>query len=278
MRVEKRINNNVVLALEKGQQLVLFGSGIGFQVYPGDPVDKEKVERKFYPADDMPYAQMAALLTGAGSGELKAVYKVLTIAKKQFPSMNDNVFFTLLDHLSFCIRRMKQNMQVINPLEWEVKKFYPVEYQLGKKFLTIIEETMNVTLDDTEATFFALHFVNAQLERITGNEVVELTEMTNSIVKIVKYHFQCDFNEETLYYNRFITHVRYYLMRQMRNEAAPLGDDSLIQVVRDACPDEYACANKIAQYLKDKRQWLSSESEKMYLILHITNLVKKSRK
>lgn len=39
MQVEKRINNNVVLAEDEGKQLVLFGRGIGFQVYPGDPVD-----------------------------------------------------------------------------------------------------------------------------------------------------------------------------------------------------------------------------------------------
>lgn len=275
MRVEKRINNNVVLARDGNQQLVLIGSGLGFKAYPGDPIEPSKIEKKFYPAGDMTYTQMAALITGAGKGELKSTYKIITAAKAQFPDMNDSVFFTLLDHLSFCLKRLETDMPLINPLEWEVKRFYPQEYKLGKKFLEIIEEVMSVKLPDTEATFFALHFVNAQLERITGNEVFELTEMTNSIVKIVKYHFQCEFDEESLFYNRFITHVRYYLMRQMRNEEAPVSDPFLIETITNSCPEEYNCVMKIAKYLYEKRGWISSEAEKMYLILHITNLVKK---
>lgn len=276
MQVEKRINNNVVLAREGQQQLVLFGNGLGFQAYPGEPVDQSKIEKKFYPAGDITYTQMAALVTGAGKGELKSTYKIVDAAKEQFPDMNDIVYFTLLDHLLFCLKRMKQDMPIVNPLEWEVKRFYPDEYKLGRRFLEIIEEVMAIKLPETEAAFFALHFVNAQLERATGNEVFELTEMTNMIIKIVQYHFQCEFDEDSLFYNRFITHVRYYLMRQMRNEKAPISDSFLIEAVRKARPDEYECVCKIARYLYEKRGWVSSEAEKMYLILHITNLVRKN--
>ncbi|MGL5438050.1 MAG: PRD domain-containing protein [Lachnospiraceae bacterium] len=276
--MEKRINNNVILAVDEGKQLVLFGSGIGFQVYPGDLVDKSRIEKTFYPAEDVTYSQMAALITGAGTDELKAVYKILDIAKKKFPEMNDNAFFTLLDHLSFCIKRQKLNMQVINPLEWEVKKFYPMEYQLGKQFLEIIREGMGIVLVESEAAFFALHFVNAQLDRITGNEIFELTEMTNAVVKIVKYHFQCNFQEDSLFYNRFLTHVRYYLMRQLKGESTPFEDESVIMTLRTSCPEEYDCTNKIAQYLMDRNDWHTSETEKMYLILHISNTVKKGKK
>jgi len=278
LQVEKRINNNVVLAKDEEQQLVLIGSGIGFQVYPGDPVDENRIEKTFYPAGDVTYARMAALITGAGKNELRAVYKILDIAKKTFPDLNDNVYFTLLDHLSFCLKRQELNMQVVNPLEWEVKKFYPAEYRLGKQFLEIIEERVGICLPEPEAAFFALHFVNAQLGRITGNEIFELTEMTNAVVKIVKYHFHCEFEEEGIFYNRFLTHVRYYLMRQMRGESTSPEDGSLILTLRSSCPDEYECVNKISRYLSDRNDWMTSETEKMYLILHLSNLVKKGKR
>lgn len=275
MQVEKRINNNVILATDNGQQMVLFGSGLGFKVYPGDLVNKAKIEKCFLPAEDLSYTHMAALVADANPRELRSVYKMLKLAKDEFPSVNDSVLFTLLDHLTFSVRRMDQDIPIVNPLEWEVRKFYPAEYQLGKRFIEIVKEVMSVTLPKTEAAFFALHLVNAQLERITGNEVFELTEMTNAIVKIVTYHFQCELDEDSCYFNRFITHVRYYLMRQMRREDAPQSDPFLVETVNNSYPDVYRCVSKITKYLYDKHGWTSSEAEKMYLILHIAVLVNK---
>ena len=277
MQVEKRINNNVILATDNGQQMVLFGSGLGFKAYPGDSVDKSKIEKKFLPAEDLSYSHMAELVSDADPKELRSVYKMLKLAKEEFPTVNDSVLFTLLDHLTFCIRRLDQNLPVVNPLEWEVRKFYPAEYQLGKRFLDIISEVMSVSLPKTEAAFFALHLVNAQLERVTGNEVFELTEMTNAIVKIVQYHFQCELDEESCYFNRFITHVRYYLMRRMRREDAPQSDPFLVETVNSSYPDVYQCVDKITRYVHDKHGWASSEVEKMYLILHIAVLVNKKK-
>lgn len=277
MVVEKRINNNVVLAADEGHQVVLFGNGIGFQSYPGNIVDDSKVEKRFYPAGDMNYTQMAALMSGATPTQLKSVYRIVERAKESFPSMQDSVFFTLLDHLLFALKRHEKNMDITAPLAWEIKKFYPEEYAIGLTFLEIIEKYVGVQLPQSEASFFALHFVNAQLDNITGEEVFELTEMTNSILKMVKYFFQCEFDEESVFYNRFITHVRYYLMRQMKGERTPLADESLFTAVKTACPKEYECANLIAKYLEESRDWYTSDAEKMYLVLHITNLVKKEQ-
>lgn len=278
MQVEKRINNNVILATENGQQMVLIGSGLGFKAYPGDSVKQSKIEKKFFPADGFTFAHMSELVSSADPKELKSVYKMLKLAKEEFPTINDTVLFTILDHLSFCLKRIRQNMPIVNPLEWEVRKFYPKEYQLGRRFLEIITLEMSVTLPETEAAFFALHLVNAQISPITGNEVFELTELTNAIVKIVKYYFKCEFDEESCYYNRFITHVRYYLMRQMRQENAPETDSFLVETVNKSYPDVYSCVSMITKYLYDKRGFISSEAEKMYLILHIAVLVKKKGK
>ena len=45
---KKRLNNNVVVALdEQGQEQILTGRGIGFQVEAGTPVDDQKIEKVF---------------------------------------------------------------------------------------------------------------------------------------------------------------------------------------------------------------------------------------
>jgi len=276
--VEKRINNNVILASEDGQQMVLVGKGIGFQAYPGNKIDKSKIEKTFYPTNNMTFTQMAALMTGCGPNELRAVFKIVNMAKVTFKELNDNMFFSLLDHLSFALKRREIQMDIVNPLEWEIKKFYSREYQMGIKALEIIKADLGTQLPDSEAAFFALHIVNAQIDCVTGDEIFGITEMTNSILKLVKYFYQCEFDEDSVFFNRFITHVRYYLMRQLKGEEVAPTEREIIDSVRKADSQAYECANKIARYIYERQKWETSETEKMFLMLHIINLVKKVNK
>ncbi|WP_313581295.1 PRD domain-containing protein [Lacrimispora sp.] len=278
MYVEKRINNNVLLASEDGQQMVLVGKGIGFQAYPGNKIDKSRIEKTFYPTNNMTFTQMAALMTGCGPNELRAVFKIVNMAKETFKELNDNMFFSLLDHLSFALKRREIQMDIVNPLEWEIKKFYSREYQMGIKALEIIKADLGTQLPDSEAAFFALHIVNAQIDSVTGEEIFGITEMTNSILKLVKYFYQCEFDEDSVFFNRFITHVRYYLMRRLKGEEVAPTEREIIESVRKADSQAYECANKIAQYIYERQRWETSETEKMYLMLHIINLVKKVNK
>jgi beta-glucoside operon transcriptional antiterminator len=278
LNVEKRINNNVLLASENGQQMVLVGKGIGFQAYPGNEVDKSKIEKTFYPTNNMTHTQMASLMTGCGQEELKAVFKIVNMAKETFKDLNDNMFFSLLDHLSFALKRHENQMDIVNPLEWEIKKFYSREYQIGIKALEIIKADLGTQLPDSEAAFFALHIVNAQIDSVTGEEIFGITEMTNSILKLVKYFYQCEFDEDSVFFNRFITHVRYYLMRRLKGEEVAPTDGEIIDSVRKADSQAYECANRISQYIYERQRWETSETEKMFLMLHIINLVKKVNK
>ncbi len=206
------------------------------------------------------------------------MFKIVNMAKEIFKELNDNMFFSLLDHLSFALKRRENQMDIVNPLEWEIKKFYSREYQMGIKALEIIKVDLGTQLPDSEAAFFALHIVNAQIDSVTGDEIFGITEMTNSILKLVKYFYQCEFDEDSVFFNRFITHVRYYLMRRLKGEKVAPTERGIIDSVRKADSQAYECVNRIAQYIYEKQRWETSETEKMFLMLHIINLVKKVNK
>lgn len=276
MLVEKRLNNNVVLATENGQPLIVMGKGLGFQKYPNDAVDITKIEKKFYPANNLSIAQMAHLMIDASPKDVETIEQIIKIGRDNIPNkLNDNIFFTLLDHISFALKRSHQEMAISSPLEWEIKRFYREEYQVGQMALMVIEANLGVTLPSTEAAFIALHFVNAQYDLHTNQDIVEITELTNEIVKYVKYYFRCDFDTESFFYNRFVTHVRYYLLRQIKGEKIIVDNTSLLETLKNRFEKEYACVNSIADFLKEKKGWEISESEKMYLILHLNNVIAK---
>ena len=59
MKIIKRINNNVVLSKEDEVEVILMGKGIGFQTKPGDLIPAERIEKKYYPEDDLTVEHMS---------------------------------------------------------------------------------------------------------------------------------------------------------------------------------------------------------------------------
>ncbi len=55
-------------------------------------------------------------------------------------NLNQNVYLTLTDHISFVIDRYRAGMKFDNILSDEVRLFYPVEYSVGRYALEKIEE------------------------------------------------------------------------------------------------------------------------------------------
>ena len=271
---KRRINNNVIFASENGQELVVTGKGIGFQVYPGSVIDESHIEQKFYAPNEMSVSQLIESISKTESQEIAVIVEIISMVKSAIPEINDSIFFALLDHLMYAITRTKNEMNIESPLEWEVKKFYKKEYELALKALHLIQERIHIELPRSEAAFFGLHFINAQLNSVVGDEVFELTELTNSVAKIVKYSFNRDFDEESFFFNRFITHIRYFLMRYLKKETLKLGDEDeeFMRSIINSYPEEYYCTTKIADFLHDKKGWEVTDLEKMYLILHIRKL------
>lgn len=277
MHIEKRINNNVVLAKENGVQMILMGKGLGFQTHPGDNVLMEKVEKRFYGEDLMTGEQMAALMTNATAAEIEMTENLVRHGQERLQKpLNPNLFFTLLDHLLFSVKQRQDTVEFSNPLEWEIKKFYPAEYEVGLQAVVLASQIWHRVIPESEAAFIALHFVNGQLESTVSRDAVELTELTYNILRLVRFQLATSFEEDSLYYNRFITHIRYYLMRQKAQDSAAQPDTAeLIQLVFQRFPKEKRCVDTIDDYLTQEKGWVATELEKMYLILHIRNLIEK---
>ena len=71
--------------------------------------------------------------------------------------------------------------------------------------------------------------------------------------------------------NRFITHVRYFVRRQISGETLKV-DLEIARVVAEKCPNDYKCAMKIAGFLDRTYGWNVSEGEVLYLTLHLNRI------
>lgn len=186
------------------------------------------------------------------------------------------MYVALTDHISFAIKRHKENVHVKNPLVWEIRKYYKQEYQVALKCLDIIEEQTGVRFPEDEAASIALHLVNSELSGGNLATAVQVTELVNNVLNIVKYHFKMELDETSINYERFLTHLRFFAIRFIRKERmADSEDNFLYEQLKRKYPESFQCSQKIKIYLVKSYNWSISKDEEMYLTLHIQRVTKR---
>ncbi len=273
MKIIKAINNNVVCAFdEDGQEILVMGKGIGFKAKEGQTIPDGLVEKVFKMDNQKSVNQFSELLKNLPMEHFNVSNEIIEYAKDTLgKKMNQNIYITLTDHINFAIERFGQGMVFQNPLLWEVKKFYPSEYLIGEYAIALIERRLNVLLNVDEAASIALHVVNAEYNTAM-NETMHITMMIKDVLVIIKEFLTNDLDEESLYYSRFITHLKFLSQRIFTREALQGEDEKLIEIVTSLYPEEFECSKKIATYISDTYGQVVPREELAYLTLHIKRI------
>ncbi|WP_042461587.1 BglG family transcription antiterminator LicT [Neobacillus dielmonensis] len=272
MEIVKILNNNVVVSTNAAhQEIVVMGRGLAFQKKVGQEIDASKIEKTFVLETQGMTEKLAKLLKETPEKYLNIASKIIEYAQSQLSyKLDDYLYVALTDHLSFAISRHKQGIELKNPLQWEIRKYYKQEYQVALRGLNIIEEATGVRLGEDEAASIALHLVNSQLSGENMAAAIQVTEMVNNILNIVKYHFKMELDENSLNYERFLTHLRFFAVRFVRREKL---EDTIDEFFYDQISLKYSeafnCTQKIATYLESNFKWYLSRDEEIYLTVHI---------
>lgn len=146
MIVDRVINNNIVSTIDdEGAELILMGRGLGFGTKSGNDIDESKVEKIFKLEDQNDAEQLKQLLLRVPLEEAEVVGDIVSYAKEKIAvNLNSSVYVTLTDHINFAIERQKQNIDFTNPLLWEIKRYYPSEFQVGCYALDLIKQRFDV--------------------------------------------------------------------------------------------------------------------------------------
>lgn len=176
------------------------------------------------------------------------------------------------------MQRYNDRIEAKSPLYWEIKHLYSDEYKVGLEAINIINEGLKVVLSIEEAPFIALHFVNAQIGSKDIAETTKITSITGEILSIVKYHFKMNFNEESFNFTRFVTHIRYFILRQINKENLENDNEFMYDLMKKRYSEEYKCVTKIEDYLYKNYNWTCSSDEKLYLMMHIQRVKSRENK
>lgn len=276
MKITKVLNNNVVVVLDEHQcEQVMMGCGLGFQKRPGDSIDSSKIEKIFARKNSALVTRLTELLSHIPPEVVTTCDRITELAQRRLGKLQDNLCIALIDHCHFAIVRYNGNVLLPNALLWEIKQLYPKEFTLGLDALAIIHQRLGVLLPEDEAGFIALHLVNAQLNSEMP-EVMHITGVMQEILHIVKYQLQLEYDLQSLSYQRFITHLKFFAQR-MLGRCVVADDEAMLYLsIKENYPQAWRCAEKIEQHLMRQYQSALTNEEKMFLAIHIERVRKES--
>ncbi|WP_058306388.1 BglG family transcription antiterminator LicT [Gracilibacillus massiliensis] len=281
MKINKVLNNNVVVTTNQhGQEMVVMGKGLAFQKKVGQNIEKEKIEKHFVLQDTDTSEKLNQLLQNTSDKYLDIASEIYEYARAKLPyKLNDYLYIALTDHISFAITRMKEGIQLKNTLLFEIRKYYKTEFDIGLHSLTIIEEYTGIKMDEDEAASIALHLVNSQLSGENMDMAVQVTEVVNKTLNIVKYHYKTELDENSINYERFLTHLRFFAIRYLRKEQMEETIDTFFyEQVQTKYHQAFKCAEKIATFLEKNYQWVLSVDDMVYLTIHIHRVTYRQKK
>lgn len=268
--IEKVINNNIISAYEKsGAEVIVMGRGIGFKKKQGEVVPADQISKIFRIKSRTLTEQFKELLANMPLERVRISDEIISPAKDHLKlKLNQSIYVTLTDHINFAIERVSQGIEPQNALLWEIKRFYPQEFQLGIYALELIHDRLGILLPEDEAGFIALHFVNAEY----GTDIrdaVKFPDQMQAIVDIVERELGILLDESSLHYERFMTHIKFLIQRIYRKELLSSEDRELSLMMQRKYPREYQCSVKVAEYIMQATGCRLSEEEIMYLSVHI---------
>ena len=273
MKIAKIINNNVVSTCdEEGREIIVMGRGVGFKAKEGNTIDEEKVEKVFRLDSQNTMDKFKELLENLPMEHVQISAEIIGYAKEVLNRpINPNVYITLTDHINFALERYKQKMMFSNPLIREVRSFYHAEYLIGEYAIAMIERDLGVKLPVDEAASIALHIVNAEYDAPMG-DTIKITNLIQQVLEVVREYFSIELDEQSLSYERFITHLRFLAQRVFTGEHMNLDNLEFQEVIDRLYPEEYACSQKIQALIKLQYRHQVTEEEVAYLALHIKRI------
>ena len=274
MKIIKVFNNNIVATQsDHGEEMILTGSGLGFQKKVGDLVDESRIEKIYEVLDDS-RDRFYRLLGDTPMKLIDATQKIRDLAHEKLGiEMTVNALVGMIDHITYAVERKKQGLEIPNLMLHEIRSMYEEEFKIGLKGLDYIKEATGVSLSEHEAGYITMHMVNASLGE-NKESISKIFLFTNGIVEIIEQVFDFDFSEDEISLARLNAHLKFLAKRILLKQ--PSTEDHVEEFYDMFLKKDKrfkAVEKKIKVFVKKSFQHELSLQEMVYLMVHVNKAI-----
>ena len=280
MRIKKILNNNAFITRnENHQEIIVIGKAVAYGKHFNDEIDENKIYKIFEPVSKGDRKLILDMVNDIPVSFFQIAKRIVDKANEDSKiRLTDSVYIALTDHISSSVDRAKEGLFLTNQFLWEIRSYYPKEYDLGMWAIKLIEQECQVKLPEDEAGFIAIHIISGEL----GNRLDDFREVIKFIKKItsiVTYQMSINVDKESLDYNRFVTHLKFFWQYMMyKNEKKSIGDlsNDMLEIIKGKRIEAYECSLKIKEFIKQTYNYELSNEDLLYMTIHIARITENS--
>lgn len=270
MWILKSINNSCAFGRDAdGQDVIVFGKGIGFRKTPYELTDLSRVSRTFYGVKP----SQAGIVADIPEETVLVAADVVALARAELGvRLNPNAAFVLADHINFAISRAREGVDISTPFANEIRHFFPRELRIGTTALQMANDRLGANLPQSEAANIALHIIDAEGQSSDPEAARRATKIVADVTGILEQGLGVTIDTEGADYARFVTHLRFLAERISNDTHREDGMAPMLETMREAYPEADAVVGTITRYLADEWGWTCGDSETLYLLVHVQRL------
>lgn len=274
MIIKSILNNSALIALdEKSEDIILIGKGISFQKHTGDEVDTSKIE-KIFKRNSEGADNFLELLESIPEVYFEITNVIVRHTMKKLDcSLDKMIYITLFDHVNSAIERYRDNIKLDFGMLHEIKVLYPEIYDIALWSVDYLNATFDISLEEDEAGFIAIHIIQALQNDIRIANVKKTMKIVKSVSEIFSREFKTH-PIDGMSYARFMTHLKYFAIRYMNHDQIKEHDDIQFKIPEHMIARTASCIDYINGMMKKNYGDDLTDYEKKYLILHFSRMLK----
>ena len=274
MKIVRILNTNAVVSIDQeGRELIITGAGIGFKKKKGGNLDEALADKTYYLESVDDSRRLQEVVKEISEEYLEIASRVVKTAREEGLKVRDSLYVTLTDHINSAVDRYRENIALKNMMKLEIRKFYPQEYEIGLKAVKWIQEQNDENLGVDEAAFIAMHIISAELGNGSDVDFNKITELINAVLQIVRIYFKIEFDEKSISYERFLTHLKFFAARVFDNTIYQDSMQEIYKVLIEQNEYVYSGVRKIVEYIEKQYSCKLTIDERLYLLIHIKRIL-----
>ena len=273
-RINKILNNNAIEILENGTEIIIIGNGVGFNHKVNDYITMKENYKLYTLQNNLLKIQFKALLNEIPFKCIELTQEIIDMAKTDLNrNFNQGLLVSLSDHINFVSKNYLKGYGSYSLVSEEIKRFYHEEYEVGLKALDLINRYYQINLNKKEASAIAFHLINAEFNN-NLSKTTSILKSIDDILNIIEANLGLELPEDSLYYSRLVIHLKFFMQRVIKGESDDENFEKLIISAKSDINKKIGITlDSIERYLNEEFDYVLSEAERFYLLVHISRII-----
>ncbi|HFR3749776.1 PRD domain-containing protein [Streptococcus suis] len=275
MIIKKVLNSSVVLVDDEGVEKIALGKGIGFGKKQGEVLVNSNIDKLFQSVNTPQSQHLLGLLEEVPVTYFDIARDIIEYAKQVLNvPLQESLWIGLTDHIYFAVERFEKELVFENKVLWEIKAYYNKEYQIGCYAIQLLNRVLHISLPEAEAANIAFHFINAQ-QGSDKNDAGRIAKLIGDLETLIRYSSNIQIVSDSLSYQRFVTHIRFFVERFFADRMLQDGNQILFDQICQTMPEGMKQAVKVQTFLEEHYHKTITIDELTYLAIHFERITRK---